>query len=110
VFLGHSVAQHKPVSDETAHDIDSEIRAIINRSYARAEKILKDNLDKLHLMAEALIKYETIDSDQIDDIMTGKPPRPPRDWHESEPTPPSGGVTAPSEKTDGKIGGPAGQH
>ncbi|MGB5474188.1 MAG: ATP-dependent zinc metalloprotease FtsH, partial [Gammaproteobacteria bacterium] len=84
VFLGHSVAQHKAVSDETAHDIDQEIRSIIDRSYARAEKILKDNLDKLHLMADALMKYETIDSDQINDIMTGKPPRPPRDWIDSE--------------------------
>jgi len=111
VFLGHSVAQHKPVSDETAHDIDSEIRAIIDRSYARAEKILKENIDKLHLMAEALMKYETIDSDQIDDIMTGKQPRPPRDWNDSEPRTPSSGDTANTdEKSDGKIGGPAGQH
>jgi cell division protease FtsH len=111
VFLGHSVAQHKPVSDETAHDIDSEIRAIIDRSYARAEKILKDNLDKLHIMADALIKYETIDSDQINDIMSGKPPRPPHDWHDSETRTPPGGVTSPpGEKSDGKIGGPAGQH
>jgi cell division protease FtsH len=110
VFLGHSVAQHKPVSDETAHDIDSEIRAIIDRSYARAEKILKENIDKLHLMAEALMKYETIDSDQIDDIMTGKQPRPPRDWNDSEPRTPSSGDTASTdEKSDGKIGGPAGQ-
>jgi len=111
VFLGHSVAQHKPVSDETAHDIDSEIRAIINHAYARAEKILKDNIDKLHIMADALIKYETIDSDQIDDIMTGKPPRPPHDWNDSEPSAPaSGGVSKVGEKPDGKIGGPAGQH
>jgi len=111
VFLGHSVAQHKPVSDETAHDIDSEIRAIINRAYERAEQILRDNIDKLHLMAEALMKYETIDSDQIDDIMTGKPPRPPRDWQDTEPGKPSDGAGATDEKTgDGKIGGPAGQH
>jgi len=110
VFLGHSVAQHKPVSDETAHDIDSEIRAIINRSYARAEQILRDNLDKLHIMADALMKCETIDSDQLDDIMAGRPPRPPSDWHEPEPRAPSGGATSPDGKTDGKIGGPAGQH
>ncbi len=111
VFLGHSVAQHKAVSDETAHAIDQEIRSIIDRTYARAEKILKDNLDKLHLMADALMKYETIDSDQINDIMTGKPPRPPRDWIDSEsPTPPSGGAASTDEPSDGKIGGPAGQH
>ena len=111
VFLGHSVAQHKPVSDETAHDIDSEIRAIIDRAYARAEKILKENIDKLHIMAEALMKYETIDSDQIDDIMTGKHPRPPRDWNDVEPrAPTSGGTASTDKKSDGKIGGPAGQH
>jgi len=110
VFLGHSVAQHKPVSDETAHDIDSEIRAIINRAYARAEQILRDNIDKLHMMADALMKYETIDSDQIDDIMAGKQPRPPHDWTD-EPRKPSGGAGATDEQSgDGKIGGPAGQH
>ena len=112
VFLGHSVAQHKAVSDETAHDIDQEIRSIIDRSYARAEEILKASLDKLHLMAAALIKYETIDSDQIEDIMSGKPPRPPADWDASEPTAGTGGSGSASndEKSDTKIGGPAGQH
>jgi cell division protease FtsH len=111
VFLGHSVAQHKAVSDETAHDIDSEIRNIIDRAYGRAEQILKDNLDKLHIMANALIKYETIDSEQIDDIMAGNEPRPPSDWDDSEQgTPPSGGTADTGDKTDGKIGGPAGQH
>jgi cell division protease FtsH len=110
VFLGHSVAQHKSVSDETAHDIDSEIRAIIDRLYERAETILKENLDKLHKMAEALIKYETIDSSQIDDIMAGKEPRPPKDWSDSEPSAPSGGETNTDKTSDGKIGGPAGQH
>jgi cell division protease FtsH len=114
IFLGHSVAQHKAVSDETAHDIDSEIRVIIDRAYKRAENILKENLDKLHLMADALMKFETIDSDQIDDIMNGRPPRPPKDWSDIEPgTPPSGvpGTDGKSdEKSDGKIGGPAGQH
>jgi cell division protease FtsH len=113
VFLGHSVAQHKSVSDETAHDIDQEIRAIIERAYERAEDILKTNLDKLHSMAEALIKYETIDSDQINDIMAGKQPRPPQDWDDSEPTASSGDSTRPKstgKNKDTKIGGPAGQH
>ncbi|MGB5716907.1 MAG: ATP-dependent zinc metalloprotease FtsH [Gammaproteobacteria bacterium] len=112
VFLGHSVAQHKAVSDETAHDIDQEIRSIIDRAYARAEEILKTHLDKLHSMADALMKFETIDSDQIDDIMAGKPPRPPADWEPSEPTAGSGdrGSTSDDEKSDTKIGGPAGQH
>jgi cell division protease FtsH len=115
VFLGHSVTQHKNVSDETAHAIDAEIRAIIDRNYGRAESILKEHMEQLHLMAEALIKYETIDSDQIDDIMKGNTPRPPRDWDEG---PSSGQGAKPavtgSEKgaKDGgePIGGPAGQH
>jgi cell division protease FtsH len=113
VFLGHSVAQHKHVSDETAHDIDQEIRAIINRAYHRAEEILKTNMDRLHAMAEALIKYETIDSDQIKDIMAGKPPRPPQDWDDTEASTRPG---TPASKPDAggkgetKIGGPASQH
>ena len=80
VFLGRSVTQHKNVSDETAHTIDTEIRGIIERNYARAEKILKDNMDILHSMTEALIKYETIDEGQIDDLMARRPVRDPADW------------------------------
>jgi cell division protease FtsH len=80
VFLGHSVTKHKGISDETAHVIDEEVRHIVDRNYSKAEKILKDNLDKLHIMAEALIKYETLESSQIDDIMDGKIPRPPEGW------------------------------
>ena len=80
VFLGHSVTKHKGISDETAHVIDEEIRNIVDRNYSKAEKILKDNLEKLHIMAEALIKYETLESAQIDDIMDGKIPRPPNGW------------------------------
>jgi len=114
VFLGHSVTQHKSVSDGTAHTIDEEIRAIIDRNYKRATQILQDNFDKLHAMADALIKYETIDAHQIDDIMNGKPPRPPQDWEDDKPA--SGGGSAvtgevPTPKPgDGTIGGPAGQH
>jgi len=111
VFLGRSVTQHKNVSDETAHIIDEEIRSFIDRNYDRAEKILTDNMDKLHMMAKALIKYETIDADQIDDIMAGKDPRPPRDW--TDQTPSSGSGTAASSddgKADGPVGDPAGQH
>jgi len=113
VFLGHSIAQHKAVSDETAHAIDQEIRSIIDRAYGRAEEILKTNLDKLHKMAEALMKYETIDSSQIDDIMEGREPRPPADWEdtESNSTDSSGPTSKGTEtKPDSTIGGPAGQH
>jgi cell division protease FtsH len=115
VFLGRSVTQHKNVSDETAHAIDEEIRAFIDRNYERAKTILTDNMDKLHLMAEALIKYETIDSDQIDDIMSGKPPREPQDWNadaeearKAEEAPKA--EPAPGSDSAGGIGGPAGQH
>jgi len=111
VFLGRSVTQHKNVSDDTAHTIDGEIRKFIDRNYERSEKILKDNLEKLELMAQALIKYETIDSDQIDDIMDGKTPREPKGWDDSDHKP-EGGVGVESEEKDskGEIGGPAGQH
>ncbi len=85
VFLGHSVTKHKEVSDETTHLIDQEVRNIIDENYSRAEKILTENLDKLHMMAEALVKYETIDSKQIDDIMQGKTPRPPQGWDDNNP-------------------------
>jgi cell division protease FtsH len=84
VFLGRSVTQHKAISDETAHTIDEEIRNIVDKNYKRSERLLKKNVDKLHLMADALIKYETIDADQIDDIMKGKAPRPPSDWNDSD--------------------------
>ncbi|MBZ0073095.1 MAG: ATP-dependent zinc metalloprotease FtsH [Thiohalobacteraceae bacterium] len=113
VFLGHSVTQHKSVSDGTALVIDEEIRAIIDRNYQRATQLLKDNMDKLHIMAEALMKYETIDAQQIDDIMNGRPPRAPKDWEDDKPA--SGGGTAvtgeaPASPKPGPIGGPASQH
>ena len=87
VFLGKSMGKQKHVSDETAQAIDSEIRSIIDRNYQRSFDILKDNEDKLHLMADALMKYETIDVEQIDSIMEGKEPGPPRDWGDDGSTP-----------------------
>ncbi|MCH8079369.1 MAG: ATP-dependent zinc metalloprotease FtsH [Proteobacteria bacterium] len=84
IFLGHSITKHKEVSEVTAHLIDEEIRVFIDRNYARAEKILKKNIDKLHKMADALMKYETIDSDQIGDIMAGKQPRDPEGWDDDD--------------------------
>ena len=91
VFLGRSVTQHKSVADETSHTIDEEIRAIIDRNYERAEKILKDNMDILHSMSAALMKYETIDKFQIDDLMSRKPVKAPEGW---EDLPPRGGAEA----------------
>ncbi len=82
VFLGHSVTKHKEISDETANVIDEEVRALIDRNYQRAHQILTDGMQKLHLMADALMKYETIEAEQIDDIMQGKAPQPPKDWVE----------------------------
>jgi cell division protease FtsH len=112
VFLGHSVTQHKTLSDETAHAIDEEVRRIIDSNYQRAERLLNENIEKLHSMAQALMKYETIDTEQINDIMAGREPRPPRDWRDDEPKSGPGSLKAEDDpdKTKGKIGDPAGQH
>ncbi|UTC25007.1 ATP-dependent zinc metalloprotease FtsH [Candidatus Comchoanobacter bicostacola] len=84
VFLGKSVAKHRDMSDSTAQSIDKEIHTIVDRNYQRALKILKDNIKILHLMADCLIKYETIEQDQIDLIMEGKEPNPPEGWNDDE--------------------------
>ena len=84
VFLGRSVTQHKSISDDTARLIDNEVHAIIDRNYQRAEALLKDNVEILHTMAKALLKYETIDSDQIDDLMAGNTPKAPKDWTDND--------------------------
>jgi cell division protease FtsH len=109
VFLGRSVTQHKQVSDVTAHAIDEEVRRLIDANYQRSKDILETNLDKLHVMAEALIKYETIDETQIKDIMEGRAPKPPADWDET-PTSPSGGKARDRDKPEAPIGKPASQH
>lgn len=80
IFLGRSITKRKELSDETTHAIDQEIRVIVDRNYERAERLLRENMDKLQLMAEALIKYETLDAPQIDDIMAGHPPHPPEGY------------------------------
>ena len=80
VFLGRSVSQNKEISDKTAEHIDEEVRSIVDRNYQHARSILESNLDKLHMMADALIKYETIDAEQIKQIMSGMPPSPPEGW------------------------------
>jgi len=82
VFLGRGQSQPKQISGATKETIDSEVRAIIDRNYERAEDILRSNMDKLHLMAEALMKYETIGVEQIDQIMEGRVPDPPADWED----------------------------
>ena len=120
VFLGRSVTQHKNLADDTARVIDEEIREVIDRNYQNAVQILKDNEDILHSMSEALIKYETIDTDQIGQLMERKEVSPPKDWDDSD-----NGTSAPkptkndeqkeeksknTDKDDGSIGGPASLH
>ena len=116
VFLGRSAAsQSKSFSSDTAKSIDVEVRKIIDTCYSKAKDILETNRDKLEMMMEALMEYETIDADQINDIMNGNKPRPPADWSDSD----GGGTAAKSEveepkarrdETSGPIGGPAGEH
>jgi cell division protease FtsH len=115
VFLGHSVTKHKNVSDDTASAIDREIRVIIDRNYQRSTEILREHLEKLHVMADALLKYETIDADQVRDIMEGRAPRPPKDWSDnpdagSSNSGDAGDSKADIKPTDRPVGGPAGQH
>jgi cell division protease FtsH len=112
VFLGRSVTQHKSVSDETAHTIDEEVRFVVTRNYDRAKSILEEHTNKLHAMAQALLKFETIDSDQIDDIMAGKEPREPSDWmDDGDGDPPvEASDKADLPKADEAIGGPASSH
>ncbi len=112
VFLGRSVTQHKNVSDETATAIDTEIKAIIDRNYQRAEKLLNENLDKLHAMAKALMKYETIDAKQIDDIMDNKEPREPDGWSSTSKNKDDSdnGSSKKGSSQAGPVGGPASEH
>ncbi|EDX89460.1 MULTISPECIES: ATP-dependent zinc metalloprotease FtsH [unclassified Alcanivorax] len=111
VFLGKQMSQRKSMSEQTAEEIDREVRAIIDSCYGRAKQILEDNRDKLDLMADALMQYETIDANQIEDIMGGHKPRPPKDWRDQGPgngAAASGDGDQPSG--DDPIGGPANTH
>ncbi len=115
VFLGKTMSQTKHVSEEIAQEIDREVRAIIDDCYGRAKQILEDNRDKLETMAQALMQYETIDADQIEDIMNGRQVRPPKDWQDPGPgtgSPSTGAAPEgePTPKGEGPIGGPANTH
>ncbi|MFS0825875.1 ATP-dependent zinc metalloprotease FtsH [Pseudomonas phoenicis] len=109
VFLGRGGgSQQASVSGETAKLIDSEVRSIIDQCYSTAQQILTDNRDKLDAMADALMKYETIDAEQIDDIMAGRTPREPRDWDNDAG---DSGTPAPQgDRPESPIGGPAAHH
>ena len=112
-YLGRSGGGASNVSGETAKLIDQEIREIIDECYGTATKILHDNRDKLEAMALALMKYETIDSDQIDDIMSGREPREPKDWGDSGSAGKPSAQAEPkdnAQRPDAPIGGPAGEH
>jgi cell division protease FtsH len=112
VFLGRSVTQHKQVSDVTAHVIDEEIRVLIDSNFQRARSILERDIEILHKMAEALIKYETIDDSQIADIMQGREPKPPADWEDPHPGSPPDVRPRPTRGGEGDApsGRPAPQH
>ena len=112
VFLGRSAssaASH--ISSKTLIDIDAEVRRIVDDCYATATRLLEENRDKLDKMADALMMYETIDADQIEDIMSGNTPRQPANWDDDDS---SGGGEAAANKTSSagsdSIGGPAGEH
>ena len=91
VFLGRSVTTHKNVSEATMQKVDEEIRRIIDRQYALARRLIEENSDKVEAMTQALLEYETLDAEQLDDIMGGKPPRPPK------PVPPSQSAQPPQD-------------
>ncbi len=98
VFLGRSITKTTNMSEETMQKVDKQIRKIIDEQYAIARKLIEDNQDKMHAMAKALLEWETIDADQINDIMEGRDPRPPKDW-----TPPTNKPSGPKPpvSTDG---------
>ena len=114
VFLGRSVTQHKNIGDDTARIIDEEIRSLIDANYERAATLLKEHVEVLHTMTDALMKYETIDAGQIDALMAGEDVPAPKDWVDMDDDDDASNSTpdkkAKKDSGDGTIGGPAGQH
>ncbi|MGY3870594.1 ATP-dependent zinc metalloprotease FtsH [Aeromonas crassostreae] len=103
VFLGRSMAKAKHMSDDTARVIDAEVKLVIDRNYDRAKQILMDNMDVLHSMKDALMKYETIDAKQIDDLMARREVRAPSNWHDEHGDTPSGGSATKTEPEEVKV-------
>jgi len=99
VFLGRSITTHKNVSEVTLQKVDQEIRRIIDEQYALARRLIEENRDKVEIMTKSLLEWETLDSDQLNDIMEGKPPRPPK--------PTQSGTTPPPAQKDGTTGAAA---
>lgn len=106
VFLGRSVAKSSQMSDETAKVIDEEIKQIVNDNYGRAKQLLEDNMDILHAMKDALMKYETIDALQIDDLMERKTVRQPKDWDNDDDKPKGRPAAQDSQEADSKADKP----
>ncbi len=104
VFLGRSVTKTTNISEETMRKVDAEVRRILDEQYGIARKLIEDNSDKMHAMAKALLEWETIDGEQIEDIMQGRPPRAPKDWSGKAPPSSGGSGTAPA------VGGEAATH
>ncbi|MCW5633628.1 MAG: cell division protein FtsH, partial [Rubrivivax sp.] len=90
VFLGRSITKTVNMSEATMQKVDKEVRRIIDEQYNVARRLIEAHKDKMHAMAQSLLEWETIDGDQIDDIMAGKAPRPPKDWTPASSRPPSG--------------------
>jgi cell division protease FtsH len=104
-------AGNKQYSGATSQEIDGEVRRIIDECYKEAEKILEENADILHAMKDALMEYETLDSDQVDDLMSRRPVRPPHDWHNDlGSSGPTSGSTPADDKDEGHVGGPVSEH
>jgi len=108
VFLGRSVTTHKNISEATMQQVDAEIRRIIDQQYALARGLIEANRDKIEAMTKALLEWETIDAEQINDIMAGNPPRPPKPTQSSQapqppqdpaPTAPATSPTQPAQGT-----------
>jgi cell division protease FtsH len=108
VFLGRSVTTHKNISEATMQQVDAEIRRIIDQQYALARRLIEENRDKIEVMAKALLEWETLDADQLDDIMAGNPPRPPKPSQSNQapqppqdaaPTAPATAPTQPAQET-----------
>jgi cell division protease FtsH len=113
VFLGRDVTTHRNLSDSTAQAVDSEIRRIIDEQYAQARKIIEENRDKVEMMAKALLEWETLDSEQIEDIMAGKPPSPPDGLDGSSSTRKKGGRPKGDKqksRVKPRLDTPAGEH
>ncbi|MBL0945777.1 MAG: ATP-dependent zinc metalloprotease FtsH [Hydrogenophaga sp.] len=100
VFLGRSVTKTTNISEQTMQKVDAEVRRIIDEQYAEARRLIEEHSDKMHAMAKALLEWETIDGEQLDDIMAGKPPRPPKDWTPRNPVGGGGSGGTPAVSPD----------